>query len=719
VLNVLWLSRGVSSIQSLADGAMSFQFESQKTKTTTATSQAKSQTKPLRRKLNFPSVSEAALEQSVNGNADPGFQLSQVRPTPADRFIKVQPRLTIGRPDDAYEQEADPVISMAPATTLKIQRQATTTAALLSSAQIAQAISFYRSKPDLYPSAVINKIQHAVKSPETGVPDSAMVQGVAQFQSENVLKVDGMAGPRTLPRLFESGLATESNRKQFVAVGKAVEANWTKLATPEARKDELAKGIESRLDEQKVPKVTVVVGDLGNAQGLFEPKFWKITIDRAALSPATITDDDARALSGTFYHEARHAEQHHKMARMLATKGNTAEQIHAKMGIPIEIAKDAFANKLPRDIEFATAAQQFDSVYGTGKAHHDKAEAEAPSITELRAAQAAAAADPSPTNKAKAARLLAAYKAYHDLPTENDAFATGTDFEASWDEATDEAKSVLTTIEGANAATLASIRGNPTLLNSIQAATTDPQFARVAALLILIVPAGVVDPVAARTEALRILTVQLANKAIARGSIDNHIGVVIVPRNKLMTDLPQFASLAGQTTFDGRNWETTRGSGGLTLDGNVFTAIAEENLLGGACTAMFNGTPVSGQYAEGYSTTSHEFAHTLHNYVLTAADRTAITTAYNARKASATAHPTDADQWVDGREGCYASQTEHEFFAQLSNAYLGTNGGDDPFTGGPRHNSRDWVRTHEPTIFQILERMYSGGSLPGTNPHHP
>jgi hypothetical protein len=183
-----------------------------------------------------------------------------------------------------------------------------------------------------------------------------------------------------------------------------------------------------------------------------------------------------------------------------------------------------------------------------------------------------------------------------------------------------------------------------------------------------------------------------------------------------MTDLPQFASLRGVETFDGRTWDTVRGVGNLGLNGKHYTAITEENLLGTTCTATFNGQPVSGDYAAGYSTTSHEFAHSMHGVALTDADRLAITTAYNARKALGTADPTNPDMWVDGREGCYASQTEFEFYAQLSNAYLGSNAGNDPATGDPRQNTKEWVQAHEPTIYAILERVYAGGTLANTNP---
>ena len=318
-----------------------------------------------------------------------------------------------------------------------VQRQVEAPPALLSPGQAALAVSFYRGKPDLYPPDVITKIQNAVKSTPTGVADTEMVQGVARFQETSVLKVDGMAGPRTLPRLFESGLATETDRKQFVTSGKGVAAAWATLATPEARADKLFEGVKALLDAEQVFTPGHEVGDLGKAAGVFESRPWRMRFDRAALSTPTIDDDAARDLSGTVYHEARHAEQFHKMARMLATKGFKAEQIQAKMRIPIEVAQDAFNNKLPRGIEFATASQQFDSVFGAGAAHHEQAEREAPSAAELQAAQADVAADPSNQAKQrKLAKLTAQFKAYHDLPTENDAFATETDFEASWDEAT-------------------------------------------------------------------------------------------------------------------------------------------------------------------------------------------------------------------------------------------------------------------------------------------
>jgi peptidoglycan hydrolase-like protein with peptidoglycan-binding domain len=321
------------------------------------------------------------------------------------------------------------------AVTAWVQRQAVETAPLLSSGQAAAAVAFYTGRPALYPPDVVAKIQRAVGSPDTGVPDQAMAQAVAAWQLPQGLKQDGMAGPRTLPRMFETGLATKEARAAYVKTTEDVQSGWKDLATAQARADELFKGVKTRLDAAQVaPTPKHEVKDLGKVAGVFVPKDWTMFFDDDAFSAADLDDDAARSVAGTVYHEARHAEQNHKMARMLATKGNSPEQIHAKMGIPVDVAQNAFEHPLPKGVEFATASQQFDSVYGAGKAQHDKAEREAPSVDELREAKAALDANPTPANKARHARLVAAFRAYHDLPTENDAFGTEAAFEESWDE---------------------------------------------------------------------------------------------------------------------------------------------------------------------------------------------------------------------------------------------------------------------------------------------
>ena len=103
---------------------------------------------------------------------------------------------------------------------------------------------------------------------------------------------------------------------------------------------------------------------------------------------------------------------------------------------PVRLIRNARARlpTLPRHSR--AQADGAHAEFGAGKAHFDQAEREAPTLADLRAAQAEAAANPTLQNRAKAARLLAAFRAYHDLPSEHDAFATEDDLGLTWDEAT-------------------------------------------------------------------------------------------------------------------------------------------------------------------------------------------------------------------------------------------------------------------------------------------
>jgi hypothetical protein len=263
----------------------------------------------------------------------------------------------------------------------------------------------------------------------------------------------------------------------------------------------------------------------------------------------------------------------------------------------------------------------------------------------------------------------------------------------------------------ADEAILAEHRSNAKLAEALKLLFTPTEFANAVVEFILIVRSDLVDPPAAEAEAIRILSIMLGNEEMAKNTMLSSMIAVIIPRNKLLTDLPQFAHLAGVDTFDGRDWEKTRG-----VRSGDKVALAEENLLGGAPTATFEGNPVGGAYPTGYSTATHEFAHGLHVNIMNDEDKAIITAAFEARKVSALAAPTDANQWVDGREGCYASQNEREFFAQLSNAYLGVNTGTDAATGDPRHNGAAWVLANEPTVHAVLTTWYGGNTVPNANP---
>ena len=60
----------------------------------------------------------------------------------------------------------------------------------------------------------------------------------------------------------------------------------------------------------------------------------------------------------------------------------------------------------------------------------------------------------------------------------------------------------------------------------------------------------------------------------------------------------------------------------------------------------------------------------------------------------------------------YSAQNESEYFAQLSNAYLGTNLGTDPTTGQARNNGRAWIAANEDKeMLDLLDKVYKNKTV--------
>jgi hypothetical protein len=184
------------------------------------------------------------------------------------------------------------------------------------------------------------------------------------------------------------------------------------------------------------------------------------------------------------------------------------------------------------------------------------------------------------------------------------------------------------------------------------------------------------------------------NKLAQKKLREKKVTLVIIPHDKKMTDLPQFAALAGTSTFDGRLWDDVRGSGGMTApDGSWAIGVPEENL-----------TVIEGAndgYGAGYSVGMHEFAHTLHSQGLTSAQQATITSLYAARK-------TAGGPWTED----YGASNEQEYFAQCTNCYFGKN-------QGIGQNGKEWLRTNDAPMCDFLDTIYGtdydqeGNQVPG------
>ena len=206
--------------------------------------------------------------------------------------------------------------------------------------------------------------------------------------------------------------------------------SWAAFDSVEARAAALGRIVAAHLGGAGVPMPAVRVADIGGATGQFDPHTWTLELSSAVLARVSDrTSSELAVVAGVARHEARHAEQWFRMARLRAADGLSAPALSVEMGLPPEIASAAIGRPLllagPTAVE---ARLWWDSIYGPNGDHREVV------IDRLHAAktaydEAARAYRQSPSAAAgevlQAARqaLGPAYRAYRDLPEEADAFA--------------------------------------------------------------------------------------------------------------------------------------------------------------------------------------------------------------------------------------------------------------------------------------------------------
>jgi hypothetical protein len=234
-----------------------------------------------------------------------------------------------------------------------------------------------------------------------------------------------------------TGIGATIAVERFVTAAKSVQKQWPTLSLDE-RAGKLGAAANDELDIAGVfTPVEPKLEDMGARLGEFHFKSWTLGLGRQAFSAATLTDKEAADVASTVYHEARHAEQFHRMARMAIGSGMTPEDVTNKSGIPLNVTLHAKQRPLTSNTskEGKEAHAWFDSVFGAKAAERAAMLKKEPGLR--RAYDDAAAedkrvkADPAATQaqKIEAARKLrdatTTYKTeildkYHALPEEAD-----------------------------------------------------------------------------------------------------------------------------------------------------------------------------------------------------------------------------------------------------------------------------------------------------------
>lgn len=194
---------------------------------------------------------------------------------------------------------------------------------------------------------------------------------------------------------------------------------------------------------------------------------------------------------------------------------------------------------------------------------------------------------------------------------------------------------------------------------------------------------------AAGAKARELLGIMLegADPVVARNLVAKGVRVFVIPRDKKLTDLPEFSDMKGRRTFDGRLWDGVRGTGSHQLAGGGWAvAVAEENLA----------APIAKGYPRLYLFV-HEFAHTVQLHGLPSVappgGGPSLLESFELYKA-AMAKPGKSTL------GPYADANAREYFAEATAAYF-----DLEFAGKEADDRRDLAK-NRPEMAAFLRRVY-------------
>ena len=160
-------------------------------------------------------------------------------------------------------------------------------------------------------------------------------------------------------------------------------------------------------------------------------------------------------------------------------------------------------------------------------------------------------------------------------------------------------------------------------------------------------------------------------------------GMLIVPKDDPLTSLPEYSHWKGKSDPNaGRSYdEIIRGSGGHPQPNHPDDAATDETHL-----LWMPPDP---------EVTAHEYAHSIQNFCFTPEDDAKWDALYDAAR--------QADSLPKNFAGWYAMLNRHEFWAVLSNVYLGADRVLDP---GNRAKVRALLETEVPGIWDFLEEIY-------------
>lgn len=167
----------------------------------------------------------------------------------------------------------------------------------------------------------------------------------------------------------------------------------------------------------------------------------------------------------------------------------------------------------------------------------------------------------------------------------------------------------------------------------------------------------------------------------------NSAEVAVIAKSESYCDLPEAQDLKGKKTFDGRDFCSICGGGGVF--GRPITAICEDNLLR---------TPKD-PYSGKEDILTHEFAHTMHLLGMNKGDKESVTSMFLEAKKKG-----EFEKNLYG-EPAYMMANEQEFFACLSVVWFGVHNPKSSALSADLE-SRESIKKKFPAMFYFLKSIY-------------
>ncbi|GAA4794637.1 hypothetical protein [Streptomyces ziwulingensis] len=260
------------------------------------------------------------------------------------------------------------------------------------------------------------------------------------------------------------------------------------------------------------------------------------------------------------------------------------------------------------------------------------------------------------------------------------------------------------------------VAADPATIEALQAALAAPEFAEVAAALMVDVPAAAEGPLAARYEMEQVVARMLPNPSVAAELLRRGTRLVVIPRIDRDVARDHSPALWGEGALE-QAFAVPRHPPVVMLN--------EELVVGGRNR--------DGQvlFPDGHGTTVHEMAHLVH-FVLAPHQRAQITAAFDSalkadrrrinplwRAWELPSHWPNGPRFAvtgPGRtagDHNYSAKNEFEFFATLVSAWMGTNIGVDAYTGLRLSNGNRWVAERFPRLVNLLTSLFGPGHRGG------